>query len=86
MDAIIDKRIKKVVTIHDVLHAFSVGRRTGKAIMELKLAQDLESVDQDPLFLVFLDLRKAYENLDCGHIPKTLGGYGAGPKTRGIRA
>ena len=84
MDAIIDKRIKKVVTIHDVLHAFSVGRRTGKAIMELKLAQDLESVDQDPLFLVFLDLRRAYDNLFCGLILKTLEGCGVGPKMRGI--
>ena len=34
------------------------------AIMELNLEQELASVDQDPLFLVFLDLRKAYESLD----------------------
>ena len=32
--------------------------------MELKLAQDLSRVYQDPLFLVFLDLRKAYDTVD----------------------
>ena len=32
--------------------------------MELKLAQELSSVDHDPLFLVFLDLWKAYDTAD----------------------
>ena len=43
-------------------------------------------MDQDPLFLVFLDLRKEHENLDCGRLLKTLEGYGAGPKMRDILA
>ena len=34
------------------------------AIMELKLAQELASIDQDPIFLLFLDLRKAYDIVD----------------------
>ena len=34
------------------------------AIMDLKLVQELASIDQDPLFLVFLDLRKAYDIVD----------------------
>ena len=34
--------------------------------MELKLDQKLASVDQDPLFLVFLDQRKAYGKIDWG--------------------
>ena len=46
---------------------------------------DLASVDQDPLSLVLLDLIKLYDNLDCGRLLKTLEGYGAGPKMRGIR-
>ena len=50
--------------------------------MELKLAQELVSVDQDPLLLVFLDLRKFYYNIDQGRLIKTLEGYGAGPKIR----
>ena len=58
MWAVIDTRIKKAVTFHDVLHGFHIGRGMGTSIMELNIAQDLASVDQDPIFLVFLDLQK----------------------------
>ena len=54
--------------------------------MYLKLVQELAIVDQDPLFLVFLNLRKLYENLDQGQLLKTLKGYRAGPKMRGMLA
>ena len=43
-------------------------------------------MDHDPLLLVFLDLRKAYYNLDCVQLLKTLEGYVAGPKMRVIMA
>ena len=36
-------------------------------IMELKLTQEIVSIDQSPLFLVFLDLRKAYDT--CSGTP-----------------
>ena len=52
-------RIKAKVQFRNVLHRFRAGRGTWTAIMELKLAQDLASVDQDTLVLVLLDLRKA---------------------------
>ena len=84
MEAIINTLINKVVKFHHFLHRFCAGRRTGAAIMELNPAQELESVDQDPLFLVFLDLIKEYDNLDHDWILKTLEGYGTGPKMRGI--
>ena len=48
-------------------------------ILEQKLVQELASVDQEPLFLVFLDLNNAYKTVDCGLLLKTLEGYGAGP-------
>ena len=51
----------------------------GTAILELKLAQEIASIDQDTLLLVFLDLQKAYDTVDCGHILTTLEVYGAGP-------
>ena len=60
MEAIIDTHINNSVTFHDVLHGFRVGMLMGTAIMELNLAQELVSVDQDPLLLVFLDILKAY--------------------------
>ena len=78
MGVVIDTRIKKAVTFHDVLHGFHIGRGMGTSIMELKLAQDLASVDQDPIFLVFLDLRKSYDNLYHGYLLQTLDGYGVG--------
>ena len=37
-------------------------------------------MDQDLLLLVFLDLRKSYDNLDRGCLLKTLEVYGVGPK------
>ena len=44
-------------------------------IMELKLAQDLASIYQEPLFLVFLDLRKAYDIVNRERLLITLEGY-----------
>ena len=44
----------------------------------------LDSIDHEALFLVFLDLRKAYDTLDRGLFLQTPEGYGAGPKTHGI--
>ena len=52
--------------------------------MRLKVAQELENLDQDPLFLVLIDLRKAYENLECGRLLQTMAGYWEGPTLRGL--
>ena len=48
-EAVIDTQIKSVVQVHNVLHKFCARRGRGTAIMELKVAQELESVYQDPL-------------------------------------
>ena len=79
MESIIDTRLKASVCLHGVLHDFREGRGMGKAILELKMMQDLDSVDQDSLFLVFLDPKKAYDNVYSGRLLKTLDGYGAVP-------
>ena len=84
MEAIIDTRVKKAMTFHDVLNGFLVKRGTATAIMKLNLTQDLASVDQDKLLLVFMYLKKAYDNLDHGWLLKTLEGYRTGPKMWGI--
>ena len=52
----------------------------GTGIMELNLVQDLSSMDQDPLLLVFLDLQKAYDTVDCGRLLTTLEEYCSGPR------
>ena len=65
LEAVIDTRIKIALQFHGVLHGFHAERGTGAIIMDLKLNQDLAIVYQDLLFLVLLDIRKAYANLYC---------------------
>ena len=43
VEAIIDTRIKTVVTFHNVLHGFSSIRGTGTAIMDINMVQELAS-------------------------------------------
>ena len=52
--------------------------------MEMKLAQELASVDRDPLFLVFLYLRKAYYTVDREFPIQTLEGYSTRPRLCGL--
>ena len=84
VEALINTRLKTSLQMHDVLHGFSDGRWTGTAIMELKLAQELARIDQEPLFLVFLDLRKAYDTMDWDRLLIKMEGYGAGPCISGL--
>ena len=61
VEALIDTRLCASLQLHDVFHGFSSGRGMGTAIMELKLAQDIASIDQYSHFLVFLDQGKSYD-------------------------
>ena len=56
----------------------------GTAIMKLNIAQELASVDHDPLLQVFLYLRKAYNTVDRKRLIQILEGYGAGPRLCGL--
>ena len=53
-------------------------------VLEIKLSQDMAIIDQDSIFLVFLDLHKAYDTLERCRLLMTLKGYGAGPHMYGI--
>ena len=50
VEAIIDTILRVSVCLHNILHSFCAGRVTGTAILELNMAQDLASVDQDPFY------------------------------------
>ena len=58
----------------------------GTDILKLKLSQELTSLNQDPLFLVFLDLHKSYDTVERGCLLITPEGYGAGPHLIGLLA
>ena len=74
-----DKHLRESNIFHNVLHGFCVGRGMGTAILEFKLAQYLSSVNQEPIFLGFLYLRKSTDTMDRGRLLMNLEGYGAGP-------
>jgi hypothetical protein len=68
-----------VIKLHNCLHGGLLARGMGTAIMEVKLQQQLAWVDQEPLYQIYLDLRKAYDALDQGRCLKILAGYSVGP-------
>ena len=49
------------------------------ATLEAKLSQQLSGIAHQTLFLVFLDIRKAYDSLDRVKCLEVLRGYGMGP-------
>ena len=84
VEALIGTRFRAILQMHKVLYGFRAGRGTRTAIMELKLDQELSRIYQDPLFLVFLELRKAYNTVDQDRLLITLEGYGAWPRMCGL--
>ena len=86
MEAIIDTRLRASVRLHDVMNGLLSGRGMRMMILELIMAHELVRVDQDPLFLVFLDLQNAYDTVDHVCLLMTLDENGAGPYMYGLIA
>ncbi len=68
-----------VIKLHSCLHGGLPRWDTGTAIMEVKLNQQLAWVKQEPLYQIYLDLKKAYDTLDQTRCLAILAGYGVGP-------
>ena len=83
-EELIDTCLRASLQMHGFLLRFRAGRGTVTAIIELKLYQELARIDQYPIFLVFLDIRKAYDTMDREHLFITLEGYGSGPHMCGL--
>ena len=78
IEGIMNRRLQ-AIKLHDSLHGSVEMRGTGTATIEAKLVQQLAYVEQDPLFAVFIDLRKAFDAMDRGRILEILENYGVGP-------
>jgi hypothetical protein len=68
-----------VIQLHDSLHGCRNKHRTGTAIIEVKLAQQLSYLELQPFLGFFLDLKKAFNVMDWEQCLMILEGYGAGP-------
>ena len=82
MTVILHRRLTTGIKLHDVLHGFREGRGTGTATLEAKLLQQLAATRKEVLYVIFLDLTKAYDALDRSRSLEILKGYGVGERVR----
>ena len=82
--AILNRRFTTSITYHDVLHGFRSGSGTSTATLKSKLLQQIVALREEVLYVIFLDLTKAYDALDSSRCLEILEGYVVGPKARRI--
>ena len=61
--AILNLRPTASITFHNCLHGFRAGRSTGTATLDDKLLHQLAVLRELVLYVIFLDLHKAYDAL-----------------------
>ena len=79
---ILHRRLTTGITFHDALHGFREGCGTGTANLEAKLLQQLAAMREEVLYVIFLDLTKAYDALDRSRSLEILKVYGVGDRVR----
>ena len=62
--AILPRRFTTAINYHNFLHGFWAGCGTGTATLKAKLLQQLAAMREEVLYVIFLDLTKAYDALD----------------------
>ena len=67
--------MRRGVVFHNDFHRFRGGWGIGTATLEAKLDQHLMGLAHEPLFQVFLDIRKACGSLDMVRCLEVLIGY-----------
>ena len=81
---ILNRRLTASITFHDFLHEFRAGRGTGTATLKAKLIQKLVALREEVLYVIFLDLHKAYDALERSRCLDILEGQGVVPRARRI--
>ena len=80
--AILNRRLTSSIIYHNFLHGFQAGRGTGTATLKAKMLQQLADLREEVLYVIFLDLLKAYAALNRSRCLEILEGYGVGPQAR----
>ena len=78
---IINFQFTAYIIFHDILHGFRVGCGTGTTTLEAKLLQQLEAMNEDIIYVIFMDLHKVYDALDKYICLYILEGYGGVPQS-----
>ena len=84
VEVILNRRLTSSITFHDVLHGFRADRGTGTATLEAKLLQQLAAMREEVLYVIFLDLTKAYDALDRSRCLGILEGIRRRPRSQAI--
>ena len=71
-----NRRLTSAITFHDVLHRFQEGRKMGTNALDTKLLQQLSAMREVVLFKIFLDLQKAYNELNRDRCLVIITAYG----------
>ena len=79
---ILNRRFTASITYHNFLHGFWACRGTGTVTLKANLLQQLVALREEVLYVIFLDLHKAYDALDRSRCLEILEGYGFGPRAR----
>ena len=79
---VLNRRLTASITFHDFLHRFWDGRGTGTSTLESKLLHQLAALREEVLYVIFLDLHKAYDALERSRCLEILEGCGVGPRSR----
>ncbi len=79
LEKVMDLRLEAIV-LHNCLHGCLALQGTGTGIIEAKLAQQFAHLEQTPFFGVFIDLRKAFDAMNCGRCLEILVLHSVGPK------
>ena len=82
MAAILHRRLTTAITYHNALHGFREGSGTGTGTLEAKLLQQLVAMREEVLYVIFLDLTKAYDALDRSRSLEILKVYGVGDRVQ----